>query len=108
MVINAFNSSTWEGETGGSLRCRPAWSTEQVSEQPSLGSKRNHRRRRACEDVIEQGALFQPQQAADLGSFSCMALVLESRMELPSVNKEARGMSWVSLHGALRGHCMKL
>jgi hypothetical protein len=28
VVVRAFNPSTWEAETGGSLSLRPAWSTE--------------------------------------------------------------------------------
>jgi hypothetical protein len=28
VVAHAFNSSTWEAETGGFLNSRPAWSTE--------------------------------------------------------------------------------
>ena len=32
-------------------------------------------------DVIEQGAMFQPQQTTELGSFSYVALALESRIE---------------------------
>jgi hypothetical protein len=36
VVVCAFNPSTWETEAGGTLRLRPAWSTEQVPEQPGL------------------------------------------------------------------------
>ena len=32
-----------------------AWSTEQVLEQPSLGSEENHQKKKFDEDVIEQG-----------------------------------------------------
>jgi hypothetical protein len=35
-VVHSFNSDTWEAEAGGSLSSRPAWSTEQVPEQPGL------------------------------------------------------------------------
>jgi hypothetical protein len=28
VVVHTFNPSTWEAEAGGSLRSRPAWSTE--------------------------------------------------------------------------------
>jgi hypothetical protein len=28
VVVHAFNPSTWEGEAGGFLSSRPAWSTE--------------------------------------------------------------------------------
>jgi hypothetical protein len=35
----------------------------------------------AVKDVIEQEAMFQPQQAAELGNFSHMALALEPRIE---------------------------
>jgi hypothetical protein len=33
---HAFNLSTQEAEAGGFLSLRPAWSTEQVLEQPGL------------------------------------------------------------------------
>ena len=39
MMVYAFNPSTWEGEAGGSLSLRPAWSTERVLEQPGLYKK---------------------------------------------------------------------
>ena len=35
-VLNTFNSSTVEAEAGRSLGWRPAWSAEQVLEQPGL------------------------------------------------------------------------
>jgi hypothetical protein len=39
VVAHAFNPSTWETETGGSLSFRPAWSTWQVLGQPRLHSE---------------------------------------------------------------------
>ena len=36
VIAHAFNSSAQEAEAGGSLRSRPAWSTEQVPVQPGL------------------------------------------------------------------------
>ena len=36
VVAHAFHLSTWEAEAGGSPSSRPAWSTEQVLEQPGL------------------------------------------------------------------------
>jgi hypothetical protein len=36
VVVHAFNPSTWEGEAGGFLISRPAWSTEYVPGQPGL------------------------------------------------------------------------
>jgi hypothetical protein len=35
-VVHVFNPSTWEAEADTSLSLRPAWSTEQVPEQPGL------------------------------------------------------------------------
>jgi hypothetical protein len=40
VVVHAFNSSTWEAETGRSLSSRPAWFTDRVLGQPGL-YKRN-------------------------------------------------------------------
>ena len=51
MVVHTFNLSTWKAEAGRSLSLRPAWSTEQVSGLPSLGSEGQ----KVGEDVIEQG-----------------------------------------------------
>lgn len=51
--------------------------TEQVSGQPSLGSERNHWKQKAG---VDEGAMFQSQQAAELGSFQHVVLLaLESR-----------------------------
>ena len=36
MVVQTFNPSTWEAEAGGSLNLKPAWSPEQILEQPML------------------------------------------------------------------------
>jgi hypothetical protein len=36
VVVQAFNPSTWEAETGGFLSSRPAWSTKWVPGQPRL------------------------------------------------------------------------
>jgi len=36
VVVHTFNPNTQEAEAGGSLSFRPAWSTEQVPEQPEL------------------------------------------------------------------------
>jgi hypothetical protein len=38
-------------------------------------------RKLVSDNVIEHGAMFQPQQAAELGSFGHMALALESRIK---------------------------
>jgi hypothetical protein len=35
------------------------------------------------------GAIFQPQEAAELGSFGHVALALEKRMEFPSATKQS-------------------
>ena len=45
--------------------------------------------------------MFQPQQAAELGSFGHMVLALESRIKFPSATEkavEAMNMLGVSLH----------
>jgi hypothetical protein len=34
VVVHALNAGTLEAEAGWSLSLRPAWSTEQISEQP--------------------------------------------------------------------------
>ena len=54
------------------LSWRPAWVGE-----PNLDSEGE----KAGEDVIENGSLFQSQQAADLGSFGYTVLALELRIE---------------------------
>jgi hypothetical protein len=41
-MAHAFNHSTQETETGRSPSSSPAWSTEQVPEQPKVGSEGNH------------------------------------------------------------------
>ena len=53
-------------------------STKQIPEQPSLGSE-GVGKQKAGDNAIEQGAggMFQLQQAAELSSFSHMAMVLE-------------------------------
>jgi hypothetical protein len=53
----------------------------QVPGQPNLGTEGSHWKQKAGEDVVEQGAIFQPQQSIELGSFSYMVLALESRIE---------------------------
>ena len=55
-------------------------STEQVPGQPSLGSE-GVGKQKAGNNVIEQKTTFQPQEAAELGSFGHVALALESRIE---------------------------
>lgn len=42
MVVYAFNPSTPEAGTDGSLSLRPTWYTEQVQGQPHLSSDGNH------------------------------------------------------------------
>ena len=54
VVLHTFNLSTPETKGGGSMSSRPAWSTEQVPEQLSLGNEENHREQKAGEDVTEQ------------------------------------------------------
>ena len=48
---HTFKQNTGKTEADEVLNLRPAWSTEQVSGQPSLGSERQ----KAGEDVIKQG-----------------------------------------------------
>jgi hypothetical protein len=55
-------------------------STEQVPWQPSLGSE-GVGEQKASDCVIEYRDKFQPQQTAELGSFSHVALDLEPRIE---------------------------
>ena len=55
-------------------------STEQNPGQPSVGSE-GVGKQKAGNNVIEQGATSQLLQAAELGSFSHVALALESRIE---------------------------
>ena len=80
-MVHAFYPCIWKGGAGESLRLNPAWSTNPVSEEPSLGSERNHEKQKAGEDVINRRAIFQPQQAAKLGSFDYVVLTLELRIE---------------------------
>ena len=51
VVVLAFNPSPQKAETGGSPSSRPAWSTEQVTGQPSLGSEGDHQKQKVGEDV---------------------------------------------------------
>jgi hypothetical protein len=52
---------------------------KQVPGQPSLGSE-GVGKQKAGDNVIEQGAMFQPQGAAELSSFGRVVLALESRV----------------------------
>ena len=53
------------------LVCRASFKTVR------LGSDGNYKTQEVGEDVIEQGTVLQPQQAAELGSFSHVVLALE-------------------------------
>lgn len=55
MVVHAFNPHISQADSGRSLSLRP---TEKVAVQTSLGSERNHGKRKAGEDVIEQVGHF--------------------------------------------------
>ena len=54
VVVHTFNPSTLEAEACKSLSLRSIWSTEQVPEQPNLGSERNRRTQKDGEDAVEQ------------------------------------------------------
>ena len=55
-------------------------SIQQVQGQSSLG-REGIRKQNAGDNVIEQGAIFQLQQAADFYNFNHVPLALESRIE---------------------------
>ena len=83
----------------------------------SLNSGRNHQNRIQMQIKLNMGNKFQTQHAAELGIFSHVFLVLESRIyesglcNLPLWLKEVmygKQVSGVSLHGDLEAHCMKL
>ena len=50
----AFNPKNPEAERCRSLNLRPAWTAEDVSGQPNLGSKENYRQQKAGEAVNKQ------------------------------------------------------
>jgi hypothetical protein len=61
MVAYTLDLSTWEGEAGGYLSSRPAWSTECVPGQPGLHRKtlsktrqKEKREERAQEFMLQQ------------------------------------------------------
>jgi hypothetical protein len=58
-------------------------STEQGSEQPSLGSQENQGKQKAGEDVIEQEDHDQPQQATELANFGHFILPLDQGRNFP-------------------------
>ena len=58
VMMHTFNPSIQKAEAGRSLSLRPAWSTEQVQGQSSLGSEG---KQKAGEDVIkEEGHILIP------------------------------------------------
>ena len=55
---------------------------EQVPGQTNVGSEGvGKQKMKAGYNVVVQGDIFQPQQTAELGNFSHVALALESRIE---------------------------
>jgi hypothetical protein len=78
VVEQVFNSSTQETEAYRSLNSRLVYRAS--SRQWSLGSEEVGKSK-ASDDVIEQGGVFQPQQAAELDSFGSMAIPLQSRIQ---------------------------
>ena len=61
MVGNTFNPNTGKEEAGKCLHLRPAWSTEQVSGRPSLGSEgQKIDEDELDEDEWNEGVMFQP------------------------------------------------
>lgn len=57
VVMDSFNPSIGKVESGRSLGLSPAWSTDPVSGQTSLGSEGQ----KAGEDIMKVGAMCQPQ-----------------------------------------------
>lgn len=55
IVVHIFNSTAQKAETSGSQSSRPAWSTDQVLGQRSLGSEGNQPKHKAGKNVFEQG-----------------------------------------------------
>jgi len=55
MVSHNFIPSTGKAEAGGSLSSRPAWSTENVPRQASLGNEGNHWKQKAVEIYLRLG-----------------------------------------------------
>ena len=77
--VHAFNPSTPKAEAGRPLSLRPAWPTEQVQGQPSLGNEGNQGKTKACEDITDQRGSVPFQEAVELSSFSHAILALEHR-----------------------------
>ena len=77
MVVRAFNPSTQEAETGGSLSLRPAYSTEQVPGQaritvakPCLKGPKNKKKR--GEEEEERTKKENKKGSQQEGSFVCV------------------------------------
>lgn len=45
--------------------------------------------RKVVKMYLDEGAMFQPQKVAELGSFGHMVLALESRVEFSSMTKKS-------------------
>jgi hypothetical protein len=69
VVVNAFNPSTWEAETGRFLSSRPAWSTECCLEKAKNKTKqkqkqktnKNHKNKKTLEMTKNWKASYQEQ-----------------------------------------------
>lgn len=79
MQVHAFGPSTQERH-GKFQSSRPVWSIEGAQEQPSLGSEGNQNQK-VDENVFEEGIMFQPQKAAELGGLDHAVLTFKSRTE---------------------------
>jgi hypothetical protein len=44
-VVQAFNPSTWEAETGGFLSLRPAWSTSKATQRNLVSKKKKKKKK---------------------------------------------------------------
>ena len=82
------------------LSSRSVGSTEQVPGQPSLGSEGNLGKQKSGEDVIEQRATFQSQQAEKLASFGNMALGLRVK------NRKGYGITLCYLRKIREARCV--
>lgn len=70
MVVHTFNPRALKAEDGESLSLRQACSTEGVPGQPSLDSEGTIKNQKADKNILEQGAVVQPQQQQNLAALT--------------------------------------
>lgn len=113
VVVHIFSSIIPQAEAGSCLSSRPAWSIEEISRQPSLGSDRNHQKQKPGENTFELGVhvptAASPRtwhlQSHNTGQVKNTRKGLYS---LPPLLRKANETRCKSCMEAQRGHCIKL